>query len=397
MSPPENLTELNAWIAHNVEILDAARSAADPHQLEQSAIRYLRVLEAKDRAAVAALEAIRLEIAAGRPYRQRQTTWARRLTQLEQETAAHNQIRVILRDQMTATQQMLVQLKQPWPTQASSRLATPAPTRSTAPPSSTPGFLKTPSVKGLVGLGLILLLSICAIGILTPVSRRAGVPNVAITAPPAPTEGPATEAADLLLTQEPTAPATPGARAITQPAVVPTGELPTITPSPTTAPTATPAPSLTPSPTVAPTPTPAPPTPTPTPATVVNTNANLRAGPGVSHPLVGSLTAGQSVKVIARNPIGDWYQLVGGVWVYGVLLNNAPIVPVAAIIPTAPPPTFTPVPPMPGRAIVVPPTAAPAPPARACCMVCRNGKACGNSCIARNKACHQPPGCACDG
>lgn len=33
----------------------------------------------------------------------------------------------------------------------------------------------------------------------------------------------------------------------------------------------------------------------------------------------------------------------------------------------------------------------------ACCMVCTQGKACGNSCIARYKDCHQPPGCACDG
>jgi hypothetical protein len=33
----------------------------------------------------------------------------------------------------------------------------------------------------------------------------------------------------------------------------------------------------------------------------------------------------------------------------------------------------------------------------ACCKVCHKGKACGNSCIARNKDCHQPPGCACDG
>lgn len=32
-----------------------------------------------------------------------------------------------------------------------------------------------------------------------------------------------------------------------------------------------------------------------------------------------------------------------------------------------------------------------------CCKVCRKGKACGNSCIARDKQCHQPPGCACDG
>jgi hypothetical protein len=34
--------------------------------------------------------------------------------------------------------------------------------------------------------------------------------------------------------------------------------------------------------------------------------------------------------------------------------------------------------------------------AAACCKVCNKGKACGDSCIARDKQCHQPPGCACD-
>lgn len=34
---------------------------------------------------------------------------------------------------------------------------------------------------------------------------------------------------------------------------------------------------------------------------------------------------------------------------------------------------------------------------KGCCKVCRKGKACGDSCIAREKQCHQPPGCACDG
>jgi hypothetical protein len=36
-------------------------------------------------------------------------------------------------------------------------------------------------------------------------------------------------------------------------------------------------------------------------------------------------------------------------------------------------------------------------PTEACCKICKKGKACGDSCIARDKECHQPPGCACDG
>ena len=33
----------------------------------------------------------------------------------------------------------------------------------------------------------------------------------------------------------------------------------------------------------------------------------------------------------------------------------------------------------------------------ACCKVCRAGKACGDSCISRDKACHKGKGCACNG
>lgn len=39
----------------------------------------------------------------------------------------------------------------------------------------------------------------------------------------------------------------------------------------------------------------------------------------------------------------------------------------------------------------------PTPTRRACCRICRTGKACGNSCISRSYTCRQPPGCACNG
>ncbi len=35
--------------------------------------------------------------------------------------------------------------------------------------------------------------------------------------------------------------------------------------------------------------------------------------------------------------------------------------------------------------------------AAACCKTCRKGKACGDSCISRDKTCRKPKGCACDG
>lgn len=31
-----------------------------------------------------------------------------------------------------------------------------------------------------------------------------------------------------------------------------------------------------------------------------------------------------------------------------------------------------------------------------CCKICRKGKACGDSCISRDKTCRKGPGCACD-
>jgi hypothetical protein len=32
-----------------------------------------------------------------------------------------------------------------------------------------------------------------------------------------------------------------------------------------------------------------------------------------------------------------------------------------------------------------------------CCMICKAGKACGDSCISRDKECHKGKGCASDG
>jgi hypothetical protein len=32
-----------------------------------------------------------------------------------------------------------------------------------------------------------------------------------------------------------------------------------------------------------------------------------------------------------------------------------------------------------------------------CCRVCKEGKACGDTCIARDKTCRVGPGCACNG
>ena len=34
---------------------------------------------------------------------------------------------------------------------------------------------------------------------------------------------------------------------------------------------------------------------------------------------------------------------------------------------------------------------------RACCKICKKGKACGDSCISKKYICRKPPGCACNG
>lgn len=38
---------------------------------------------------------------------------------------------------------------------------------------------------------------------------------------------------------------------------------------------------------------------------------------------------------------------------------------------------------------------APAPAKKDCCVVCKKGVPCGDSCISAKKTCRQPPGCAC--
>lgn len=51
-----------------------------------------------------------------------------------------------------------------------------------------------------------------------------------------------------------------------------------------------------------------------------------------------------------------------------------------------------------GRTDFIPGPAAAHPQAYAehCCKICSKGKACGDTCIARDKVCHVGPGCACD-
>ncbi len=115
------------------------------------------------------------------------------------------------------------------------------------------------------------------------------------------------------------------------------------------------------------------PEPLPTPAAAQVTASdvlNVRGGPGTNYNIIGSLTAGQTMRVTGKNQAGDWWQIdyngQAG-WVFGQLVStqNTEAVAVAQNIPAAPP---TPIPqptqpPAPQPAPTQPPAEQPAEPA----------------------------------
>jgi uncharacterized protein YgiM (DUF1202 family) len=124
--------------------------------------------------------------------------------------------------------------------------------------------------------------------------------------------------------------ATPGATA----SVSPTQPAPTFTPAPTTTPTL-------------------PATATPeSPAVLVESAANVRAGPGTAYPIIGAARVGQRLSVIGQ-ACGWWQITFAGRtgWIWGALVTpnaaarRAPEVtslPALPPPPTSPPPTATP-------------------------------------------------------
>jgi hypothetical protein len=81
---------------------------------------------------------------------------------------------------------------------------------------------------------------------------------------------------------------------------------------------------------------------------VVNTEANLRAGPGIEYDKIRIASAGQGLELIATNPANDWYKLASGEWIAAFLVDNPPDgLPVVEAIPALPqvaeePPTQAP-------------------------------------------------------
>jgi hypothetical protein len=139
--------------------------------------------------------------------------------------------------------------------------------------------------------------------------------------------------------------------------------------------------------------------------TAKDTNVNLRSGPGTNYDVVGSLKKGESLKTIGRNSDSSWWQVSNGnapAWVFAGVVTITGADDEIAIV-EAPPPPATPFPtptivptwtPIPVRVATIPSLS---PNTSSCCKHCGpNSKACGDSCISKNKNCKKGPGCACN-
>lgn len=76
-------------------------------------------------------------------------------------------------------------------------------------------------------------------------------------------------------------------------------------------------------------------------------DANLRAGPGTTFTIAGTVKAGQTLKIVGKNPAGDWYHLDSGSWIAAFLVKVSATTPTATAPPAGkkatPTPTRTPV------------------------------------------------------
>jgi uncharacterized protein YgiM (DUF1202 family) len=148
---------------------------------------------------------------------------------------------------------------------------------------------------------------------------------------------------------------TPTATPTITPPLLPTS---TVTPTPTLTPTATPTATIIP--TITPTPVPPTPTITPTPAAsvrIMGAGVNVRSGPGLVFPVIGSVRQDSEHKVTGANASGIWWRIccIDGDkegWVRSDLveisgsLNDIPVIQVPTPTPR-PTATATPIPPTP--------------------------------------------------
>lgn len=59
------------------------------------------------------------------------------------------------------------------------------------------------------------------------------------------------------------------------------------------------------------------------PEIFTNANANLRGGPGIEYPVLGSTMVGQPLIIVAQNTNGDWLRLDSGMWIARFLVDEA--------------------------------------------------------------------------
>ena len=140
--------------------------------------------------------------------------------------------------------------------------------------------------------------------------------------------------------------------------------VPTDTPEPTATSTDTPAPIDTPTDVPQPTDTPTE-TPVPRPVAVVDSQMNVRGGPGTGYAVIDQVQAGDELDIVARSQDSRWWQVTlpsgGEGWLAASLVTpSGPTDDVQIAQNVAPPPTA---PPQPTAApVVVQPTEPPAPP-----------------------------------
>jgi uncharacterized protein YraI len=192
-------------------------------------------------------------------------------------------------------------------------------------------------------VALAMVLAACGAASPTPVPTRTPAPTFTPTPEIVPTPvDPAVAEAAREVELAPVQPAQPPAD---QP-----GDQPAEPPPPEPAPTDTPLP---------------PPTPVPAAEVIVNTNMNVRGGPGTNYNIVGSASSGERYPIRGRDNGGAWWQIdfrgQDG-WVFGDLVTaeNAADVAIAQNIPAPPPPP--PAPPAPPPVAEQPPQPEPAPP-----------------------------------
>ena len=221
------------------------------------------------------------------------------------------------------------------------------------PPKSTskPGCFGRLVRWSVGGLGLLIAFGVVAnlLPSSEPIVPNVGTPEAMIETLPLPTA----ESTATAVVVEVIAPTATDVAPVVE-VVVAATELPVATDVPTIM--ATLPPVATVAPTVAQA-TPIPATDTPLPQVTANRDANLRGGPSIEFGVVGGVTPGQALTVVAISPDRQWAQLDNGAWIATFLIDNLRgDLPVAANIPAVPVlPTSTPVP----VVVEVPPTALP--------------------------------------